>query len=137
MAGSGTGPLCTLQRCSVHFLQAVYYLLATMLAELTLKMNQSSYKKPERVMHILSYFIPICCGIGSYALMSPAPAYPTNNYELWGWNYLKDPFRCTIQVQTNTQEWLLVHAHFVGLGFIIVLLASGVIMDIEKLQVRS
>jgi hypothetical protein len=127
MAGSGTGVLCTLQRCSVHFLQAVYYLLATMLVELTLKLNRRQYKQPEKVLHVVSYVIPVCCCIGSYALMSPAAEYPTNYYEMWGWNFLKDPFRCTIQVQTNAQEWLLVHGHFVGLGFLIILLASGVI----------
>ena len=137
MTGSGTGLLCTLQRSSVHFLQAVYYLLATMLAELTLKLNRRSYEKPERVMHAVSYIIPICCCIGSYALMSPAPEYPTNYYELWGWNYLKDPFRCTIQVQTNTQEWLLVHGHFVGVGFIIILLASGVIKTALGVSVKA
>jgi hypothetical protein len=138
MDGSGQGIICFIQRGSVHFLQACYYLLTSLLVELTMKMTNARVpqKTIEKVMHIASYAIPTICLICTYSLSSVATRYPHAYYELWGWNYLKDPFRCTVQFQTTTQEWVFVHGHFVILGFVIVGLCCWIIQKVLTASVN-
>jgi hypothetical protein len=139
LTGSGQGIICSIQRGSVHFLQACYYLLTTLLVELTMKMT--SARVPQKtignVMHIASYVIPTICLICTYSLSSVATRYPYAYYELWGWNYLKDPFRCTVQFQTTTQEWMFVHGHFVILGLVIVGLCFWIINLVLTASVKA
>jgi hypothetical protein len=139
LTGSGQGIICSIQRGSVHFLQACYYLLTSLLVELTMKMTSARVlqKTVEKVMHIASYVIPTICLICTYSLSSVATRFPPAYYELWGWNYLKDPFRCTVQFQTTTQEWVFVHGHFVILGFVIVGLCCWIIQKVLTASVKA
>jgi hypothetical protein len=138
--GSGQGIMCSIQRGSVHFLQSCYYLLTSLLVELTMKMTSvraSQQKSIGKFMHIASYVMPTICLICTYSLSSVATRYPPAYYELWGWNYLKDPFRCTVQLQTTMQEWVFVHGHFVVLGFVIVGLCSWIIKQVLTASVKA
>jgi hypothetical protein len=139
LTGSGQGIICSIQRGSVHFLQACYYLLTSLLVEMIMKMTSARVpqKTIGRVMHIASYIIPTICLICTYSLSSVATRFPPAYYELWGWNYLKDPFRCTVQFQTTTQEWVFVHGHFVFLGFVIVGLCFWVIRKVLNASVNA
>jgi hypothetical protein len=139
MTGSGQGIICSIQRGSVHFLQACYYLLTSLLVELIMKMTSARVpqKTIGKVMHIASYAIPTICLICTYSLSSVATRFPLGYYELWGWNFLKDPFRCTVQFQTTTQEWVFVHGHFVLLGFVIVGLCFWVIQKVLTTSVQA
>jgi hypothetical protein len=139
LTGSGQGIICSIQRGSVHFLQACYYLLTSLLIEMVMKMSNANIpqKTIGKVMHIASYVIPTICLVCTYSLSSVATRYPLGYYELWGWNYLKDPFRCTVQFQTTTQEWVFVHGHFVILGFVIVGLCFWVIQKVLAASVKA
>jgi hypothetical protein len=132
LIGSGQGIICSIQRGSVHFLQACYYLLTSLLVETIMKMTSARVlqKTIGKVMRVASFVIPTICLICTYSLSSVAARYPPAYYELWGWNRLKDPFRCTVQFQTTTQEWVFVHGHFVILGFVIVGLCFWVIQKV-------
>jgi hypothetical protein len=139
LTGSGQGIICSVQRGSVHFLQACYYLLTSLLVEMVMKMTSARVpqKTIGKVIHIASYVIPTICLVCTYSLSSVATRYPSAYYELWGWNYLKDPFRCTVQFQTTTQEWLFVHGHFVLLGFVIVGLCLWIIQHVLNVSFKA
>jgi hypothetical protein len=84
-------------------------------------MKQSPHvAKVGKALHTAALVVPSICCTCSYAFMSVAAKYPTNHYELWGWNMLKDPFRCTVQLETSTQEWIFIHGHFVVVGATII-----------------
>jgi hypothetical protein len=127
--GMGTSGICAFQRCAVHLLQVVYYLMATSLFELELKIYKvRNADKITKVAHAASFVVPLLCCICTAAIFpSVASQYPNNYYELWGWNFLKDPFRCTMQLETSALEWAFVHAHFVGLSLAVIGMCASVI----------
>jgi hypothetical protein len=139
MGGMGTAPLCAFQRCAIHLLQVVYYLMATSLLELEMKILKiKNGEKITKVMHALSFIIPLVCCIATAAIFpSVASQYPNNYYELWGWNFLKDPFRCTLQLETSAMEWVWVHVHFVGLSLAVIFMCSSVIRRALKSALKQ